>query len=109
MRKCKEIVSCKYSTKKPTDLVHDSNKSQIVFMHNFFAPKPMTTQAQTVASPVDTDSAEIPVGNLDFQSIVKAASYVSDETEGGLDELEDGDGMTETSLVNQTKAMSTSA
>jgi len=60
---------------------HDSNKSQIVFMHNFFAPKPMPTPAQTAISPVDTNSTEVPVEGLDLQSIAEAASYESDKTE----------------------------
>ena len=76
-------------------------------MRNFFAPNPMPTPAQTAVLPVDTDSAEVPVEGLDLQSIAEAASYDSDETEDGFDELEDvkhSESVTETSLVNRTKA-----
>jgi hypothetical protein len=76
-------------------------------MRNFFAPKPMPTPAQTVVLPVDTNSVEVPVEGLDLQSIAEVASYESDETEDGFDKLEDvehSEGVTETSLVNWTKA-----
>jgi hypothetical protein len=76
-------------------------------MHNFFTPKPMPTPALTAVFPVDTNSAEVPVEGLDLQSIAEAASYESDETEDGFDELGDvehSEGVTETSLVNRTEA-----
>ena len=67
----------------------------------------MPTPAQTAVLPVDTDSAEVPVEGLDLQSIAEVASYDSDETEDGFDELEDlehNEGVTKTSLVNRTEA-----
>jgi hypothetical protein len=76
-------------------------------MRNFFAPKPMPTRAQTAVLPVDTNSVEVPVEGLDLQSIAEAASYESDETEDGFNELEDlehSEGVTETSSVNLTEA-----
>ena len=72
-------------------------------MHNFFAPKPMLTPAQTAVSPVDTNSTEVPVEGLDLQSIAEVASYESDKTEDGFDKLEDvkhSESVTKTSLVN---------
>ena len=76
-------------------------------MRNFFAPKSMPTPAQTAVLPVDTNSAEVPVEGLDLQSIAETASYESDETEDGFNELGDlehSEGVTETSSVNQTEA-----
>jgi hypothetical protein len=53
---------------------------------------------------------EMPIGDLDLQSIVEVASYESDESEDGLEELKGGEcsdiATTETSLnlENQTEA-----